>query len=71
MVRGAWCVVCSRSVDGYYVVLAGCFVFGVWWWVTFKTKLDKLQTRKQAEWRVVSAKRQHHTLTLRKPGPNT
>jgi len=47
---------CTRSVDGYYVVLAGCFVFGVWWWVTFKTKLDKLQTRKQAEWRVTGGK---------------
>jgi PAT family acetyl-CoA transporter-like MFS transporter 1 len=43
---------CSTTVDAYYVLAAGCTIFGLFWFIWAKNVVFKLQSLPKAAWKI-------------------
>ncbi|XP_065084575.1 acetyl-coenzyme A transporter 1 [Ochlerotatus camptorhynchus] len=50
---------CNIVIDGYYIEIAVCLVYGILWYQWGKHKIRYLQNLPQSAWRVVRRQREH------------
>nr|XP_029735711.1 acetyl-coenzyme A transporter 1-like [Aedes albopictus] len=50
---------CDIEIDGYYIEIAVCLVYGILWYQWGKHKIRYLQSLPQSAWRVVQRQRAH------------
>uniref|UniRef100_U5EUI4 Putative acetyl-coa transporter n=1 Tax=Corethrella appendiculata TaxID=1370023 RepID=U5EUI4_9DIPT len=52
---------CDITIDGYYIEIIFCFIYGVLWYLWGKSKIYYLQNLPLKAWRVVSSKKSLHS----------